>query len=132
MDCPSKRLIAEVKKIYFGNNVPKNQVMHDALHLTSTLNLNQEPIIFQVGGQHLFLLKSTEPMFKLPPPPPHLKLMLKYISSPHMNNLTFYLEKWKFAPSPFLHSQQQQQPSLTLHKNVHSLQCSSDNQLIVE
>jgi len=51
MDCPSNRLIAKVKKIYFGDNVLNSQVRHNTLHLTSTLNLNQEPIIFQVGDQ---------------------------------------------------------------------------------
>jgi len=49
MDCPSERLMAKVKQIYFGDNVKGDQVSHDTLHLTSTLNLNQEPIIFQVG-----------------------------------------------------------------------------------
>lgn len=48
MYCPSSRLMAKVKKIYFGDNVQNSQVRHNTLHLTSTLNLNQEPIIFQV------------------------------------------------------------------------------------
>ena len=51
MDCPSSRLIGKVKKIYFGDNALNSQVRNNTLHLTSTLNLNQEPIIFQVGGQ---------------------------------------------------------------------------------
>lgn len=53
MYCPSSRLIAKVKMIYFGDNVQNSQVRHNTLHLTSTLNLNQEPIIFQVGGQQI-------------------------------------------------------------------------------
>ena len=58
MDCPSERLMAKVKQIYFGDNVKGDQVSHDTLHLTSTLNLNQEPIIFQVGKtEGYFFLK---------------------------------------------------------------------------
>ena len=51
MDCPSKRLITKVKKIYFGENLQKSQFSHKTLHLTSTLYMNQEPIIFQVSNE---------------------------------------------------------------------------------
>lgn len=46
MYCPSDRLITKVKNIYIGEKLRKNQTI--TLQLTSTLYVNQEPIIFQV------------------------------------------------------------------------------------
>ena len=54
MYCPSSRLMAKVKKIYFGDNIQNSQVRHNTVHLISTLNLNQEPIIFQVSLLKMF------------------------------------------------------------------------------
>lgn len=46
MDCPSERLMTKVKQIY--NVKEGDTASSNTLHLTSTLNLNQEPIIFQL------------------------------------------------------------------------------------
>ena len=48
MECPSLRLITKLKQIYSTEG--DQQVNHNnMLYLTSTLYLNQEPVIFQVG-----------------------------------------------------------------------------------
>ena len=56
MGCPSKRLMTKVKQLYFGSNSKGNLSANDTIQLTSTLNLNQEPIIFQVGRRHFAVL----------------------------------------------------------------------------
>ena len=48
MECPSLRLMTKLKQIYSTEG--DQQVNHNnMLYLTSTLYLNQEPVIFQVG-----------------------------------------------------------------------------------
>ena len=50
MECPSLRLMTKLKQIYSTEGV--QQVNHNnMLYLTSTLYLNQEPVIFQVGTE---------------------------------------------------------------------------------
>ena len=49
MYCPSERFISKVKNIYIGEKLQKSQTSLRTLHLTSTLYVNQEPIIFQVS-----------------------------------------------------------------------------------
>lgn len=48
MYCPSERFISKVKNIYIGEKLQKSQTSLRTLQLTSTLYVNQEPIIFQV------------------------------------------------------------------------------------
>ena len=50
MECPSLRLMTKLKQTYSPEG--DQQVNHNnKLHLTSTLYLNQEPVIFQVGTE---------------------------------------------------------------------------------
>lgn len=57
MYCPSDRLITKVKNIYVGEKLPKNQTI--TLQLTSTLYMNQEPIIFQVSKCYPWIFVSS-------------------------------------------------------------------------
>lgn len=58
MYCPSERFISKVKNIYIGEKLQKSQTSLRTLQLTSTLYVNQEPIIFQVSKFYPWMFEA--------------------------------------------------------------------------